>query len=251
MQVFEKLSGQQLLMLCRAASDHEVTRSVPEVDFERQYMELLRMDWNSPWTSSLSFITDALMEDNDVRSFLLGDEDSFRRKHDWIDLQYRWRNALSDDFFNKKYHPLGIEMSQKPFKICTAGDALLNLGLTQVAAVVNEEWEKCGHVVPRYCRPSSPKKASELCVYAGRNDVLGRVYHMLDVEKRVPTSSWITQDVHKIDEHDRGDIMEHIIALLFLDVDASGNKKEMIACCLMHVARWVAMHGLSGFPLCR
>ena len=149
-------------------------------------------------------------------------------------------------------------MHNKSFALRTVGDALLLLAIFNINFEVNWAWERDGIYLPFYSH-AEHGKASQLCNEAACNKTLARLYDLLDLRKLVPEHSWIRRSHATFDERTKGNIVEHCLALLFADEESTEQGmtpefQEIIACCILHVLRWLAMDQLrlniSGTCVC-
>ena len=106
MLVFSRLRTKALLYLGPGAGVAADNRTYGERALQSSYLDLLSRPWNSLWCSELQFIAQALLQVPSVFDFLSSQTDrEFHVEYSFESLDYRWKCALTDNFWKCKYYP--------------------------------------------------------------------------------------------------------------------------------------------------
>ena len=250
MRVFNVLRDSELLYMGPRDFIDSGNHNETESRFQSEYFLLSQQPWNSLWFSELRFIAEAVLHIPSVNFFLSSESDrEFYVEYTFESLDYRWKGALTDNLWRSKYYPRDkyCTMHDRSFALKTVGDALLLRALVDINFVGNNAWKRDGINLPWYSN-AEYGKASKLCIESANNKTLARLYDLLDLKQLVPENSWIKQQHTTFDEHLKADILEHCLALILSDEEADQGAtplfKDMIACCILHVLRWLAIQQL-------
>lgn len=218
---------------------------------EQQHMKVLHnfwrqlntMPWGHDWSHSLSTILPLLNCIDEVHELLTSGPQGLYVKVDWHDMDLQWRLAMTAPEQNLRFHQVNTMISESSFYPCTAGDALLKILLIAVSDASRSTWQARGEVVPRSFIVKAGAHSCLIVKNAGENYNLARFFDLAHLGRSLGFTQLDNRQASKSSIHVKGDVVEHILALLMLDTTPRRQLRHRLACFITHVLIWLAVDG--------
>ena len=229
-RTFSRLSFQtrhELLCLKHTVS----VTSEEERDLMARWTNIMLISWETRWPAlTLRFLGAQLLSFKPVSDFIVRHREAVHQKICFEDLHEEFQRAVRHQDMKGKYDEL-LSTQGKSWKICTAGDAILTFCLLHVGTWSLSAWAFQQESV-------SVKEFKKILSKAAENETLGVLYDALGLNSYsfFPKCGSVlcTEEI----VHDKGDTIEHIIALLHI---IGTKRSDMVLYMLIQCLIWLAL----------